>query len=156
MKKEKKISDNVFANILIAVAIMIYFIMINFSYYRLEEDILIIELKILSTGVLILGIIFLEIAYRKGSGKIAMHAIELLVLSGYTLSIMHVVEVKNFVFNDYTLISSYVFSIYYIIKSIIIYTNERRNYLKNLSDIREIVDIKPTKKEAEKRKINGR
>ena len=149
--KKQKISENVFENILIAVAIMLYFILINFSYYRLEENFLVIELKVLSAIVLILGIIFLEKAYHKDSGKIAINAIELLFLSGHTLSIMHVVEVNNFIFTDYILISSYIFSVYYLVKSIIIFTKERREYLKSLSDIREIVDIKPTKKDAEKR-----
>ena len=130
---------------------MLYFILINFSYYRLEENFLVIELKVLSAIVLILGIIFLEKAYHKDSGKIAINAIELLFLSGHTLSIMHVVEVNNFIFTDYILISSYIFSVYYLVKSIIIFTKERREYLKSLSDIREIVDIKPTKKDAEKR-----
>lgn len=149
--KKQKISENVSENILIAVAIMLYFILINFSYYRLEENFLVIELKVLSAIVLILGIIFLEKAYHKDSGKIAINAIELLFLSGHTLSIMHVVEVNNFIFTDYILISSYIFSVYYLVKSIIIFTKERREYLKSLSDIREIVDIKPTKKDAEKR-----
>ena len=52
------------------------------------------------------------------------------------------------------IVSSYAFSIYYILKAIILYTKERRDYLKSLSDIKEIVDIKPTKKEAKKREKN--
>ena len=61
---------------------------------------------------------------------------------------------KKIVFEDYILITSYIFSLYYILKAIIIFTKEKREYLKSLSDIREIVDIKPIKKEAEKRKGN--
>jgi hypothetical protein len=151
LMEKQKISEDVFENILLAVAVMLYFIVINFSYYRLDEDVLIIGLKILSSIVLALGIIFLEVAYHKDSGKLAINAIEILFLSGYTLSIMHVVEVKNFVFANYILVSSYVFSVYYLTKSIIVFTKERREYLKSLSDIREIVNIKPAKKEAEKR-----
>ena len=152
--KKREVSENVFINILIAVAVMLYFMLINFAYFSIENNIFILGLKILSTIVLILGIILLEVAYKKDSGKLAIHAIEVLVLAGYTLSIKHVVEVRNFVFENYILISSYVFSLYYLLKSIIIFTRERKEYLKSLSDIREIVDIKPTKKEAEKRKEN--
>lgn len=152
--KNKKVSENVFINILLAVAIMLYFIIINFSYYKLEANIFILGLKILSTLVLCLGIIFLEISYNKDSGKLAINALEILVLAGYTLSIKHVVEVGNFKFENYILISSYAFSLYYLLKAIIIFTKERKEYLRSLSDIREIVDIKPIKKEAEKRKEN--
>lgn len=151
MKNKRKISRNVYENILLAVAIMLYFIIINFSYYRLPETYLILGLKILSGLVLLLGIFFLENAYHKGSSKLSINAVEILILSGYTLSIVHVVQANKFVFENYILISSYVFSIYYLIKSIFVFTKERRTYLKSLSDIREIVDIKPTKKQAEKR-----
>ena len=42
------------------------------------------------------------------------------------------------------------------LKAIILYTKERREYLRSLSDIREIVDIKPEKREAKKtNKIEG-
>ena len=152
--KNRKISEKVFTNILIAIAIMLYFIVINFSYFRLENDIFILGLKILSFIVLGIGIIFLEIAYKKDSGKIAINAIEILVLACFTISIKHIVEVKKIVFEDYILITSYIFSLYYILKAIIIFTKEKREYLRSLSDIREIVDIKPIKKEAEKRKGN--
>ena len=151
MKNKRKISRNVYENILLAVAIMLYFIIINFSYYRLPETYLILGLKILSGLVLLLGIFFLENAYHKSSSKLSINAVEILILSGYTLSIVHVVQANKFVFENYILISSYVFSIYYLIKSIFVFTKERRTYLKSLSDIREIVDIKPTKKQAEKR-----
>ena len=112
---------------------------------------MILGLKILSGIVLSLGIIFLEIAYKKDSGKLGIYAIEILVLAGFTLSIEYVGESQKFNFQSYIVISSYVFSIYYILKTIVLYTKERREYLKTLSDVREIVDIKPTKKESEKR-----
>lgn len=150
MKEKKVINRNVYENILLAVTIMLYFILINFAYYNIGEISLILGLKIASTVLLILGIIFIEIAYNKENGKIAFHAIELLVLSGFTLSIKHIVEIRNLDFPDFIVLSSYVFSIYYIFKAVILYTKERREYLKSLSDIREIVDIKPIKKEAKK------
>ena len=152
MKNNKKISAKVLENILLAVGIMIFFILINFSYSKLEETKLILGLKIVSGIVLIIGIFFLELAYKKDSGKIAINAIETLVLSGFILSIQHIVKTKDLKFQNYVLISSYAFSAYYILKAVIVFTKERKEYLKSFSDIREIVDIEPTKKEAEKRK----
>ena len=118
--KNKKISKNIFENILIAVAIMIYFILINFSYYEVSSTNLILGLKILSIVVMCVGIIILEIAYKKDNGKIAINGIEMLILAGYTLSIVHVITIKKISFTHYILISSFAFAIYYILKAVIV------------------------------------
>ena len=68
-----------------------------------------------------------------------------------TLSIAHVVEAQKLDFDTYILVSSYIFSIYYLFKAIFVYTKERKEYLKSLSDIKEIVSNEPIKKEATKR-----
>lgn len=153
MEKSKKVNEKVFENIIIAVAILLYFILINFSYYRLEENNLVIGLKIISMMVLLLSIIIFEIAYKKDSGKIAIYGIEILVLASHALSIMQVVEIAKLNFTTYILISSYAFVIYYILKAVILYTIDKRNYLKSLSDIKEIVNNEPIKKEATKKKV---
>ena len=108
-------------------------------------------LKIASLIVLLLTIIIFEIAYHKDSGKIAIHGIETLILAFHTLTIWHIVNKLNISFETYILFSTYAFAIYYILKSILIYTNEKRKYLKSLSDIHEIVSKEPIKKEAKKR-----
>lgn len=146
-----KISRSVYENILIAVAIMIYFILINFAYLRVDEELLSLGLKIFSGIILILSLTFIETAYKRDSGKIAINGLELLVLSGYTLSIMHVVQVSQLSFTDYVLISSYCFSTYYLLKAVIVFTKERREYLKSFNDIHEIVKNEPVKKEAKKK-----
>ena len=153
MGKLKKINDKVFENIIIAVAIMLYFIIINFSYYRLDTNNLIMMLKIASIIILLFSIIIFEIAYKKDNGKIAIYGIEILVLASHVLSIMQVVEIVKIKFTIYILISSYTFAIYYILKAIILYTIDKRNYLKGLSDIKEIVNNEPIKKEATKKKV---
>ena len=152
MEKVKKVNEKVFENIIIAIPIMLYFIIINFTYYRIEETMLQIGLKILSMTILILSIVIFEIAYKKDSGKLAINGIEILVLASHTLSIMQVVEIAKIKFTTYILISSYVFVIYYILKAAILYTIDKRKYLKSLSDIKDIVNNEPIKKEATKKK----
>ena len=149
--KNNKVSFNVYKNILIAVIIMIYFIMINSIYYKLDNSMLLNILKVLSIVILFFGIIVLEISYRKENGKLGINAIEIIVLAGHTLSITHIVQLQKFEFANYILVSSYMFSIYFIFKSIIIYTKEKRDYLNSLSDIREIVVNDPVKKTATKK-----
>lgn len=66
---------------------------------------------------------------------------------------MHIITLFQYHFQFYLLTSSYVFSIYYVLKAIILYTKGRRDYWKSLSDISEIVKKEePIKKEAKKRK----
>ena len=148
---KKDISLNVYKNIVIALAIMIYFIIINSMYYKVENTQLLNILKIFSMVILFVGIIILEIAYRKDNGKLGINAIEVIVLAGHTLSTAHIVELQKFSFANYILVSSYVFSIYYLFKAVFIYTKERRDYLKSLSDIKEIVANEPIKKSATKK-----
>ena len=54
-------------------------------------------------------------------------------------------------FSQYINISCIVYLLYYVFKFIIQYTINRREYLKSLSDIKEIVKSEPLKKEAHKR-----
>ena len=149
--KNNKVSFNVYKNILIAVFIMIYFIIINSLYYKLDISNLINVLKVLSMAILFMGIIVLEIAYRKENGGLGINAAELIAVACHTLSTVHIVELKKFEFANYILVSSYIFSLYFLFKSVIIYTKEKRDYLNSLSDIKEIVANKPTKKEATKK-----
>ena len=118
---KKNISLNVYKNIIIAIAIMIYFIVINSMYYKLEKNNLLLILKALSIVILFMGIIILEIAYRKDNGRLGINAIETIALAGHTLSIAHIVELHKFEFANYILVSSYMFSIYYLFKAVFIY-----------------------------------
>ena len=149
--KSNKVSFNVYKNILIAIIVMLYFIMINTLYYKLEDLMLLNVLKILSIVILVFGIVLLEIAYRKEKGGLGINSIETIVLAGHTLSTAHIVQLQKFEFANYILVSSYMFSIYFLFKSIIIYTKERRDYLNSLSDIKEIVSNEPIKKTATKK-----
>lgn len=144
--------NTVFKNLLKAIGIMAYFIVLNFAYTRMSVDRLMNDIEVFAGIFLVLGLVMLERAYKKDSGKMALSGIELLCLSMHSLSINHVITFYQYDFRFYLLSSSYVFAIYYVLKSIIIYTREKRQYLRNLSDISEIVKEEPIKKEAKKRR----
>ena len=74
------------------------------------------------------------------------------MLAIHTLTIRIVVNKIKIDFDKYVLYSTYTFAIYYVLKSMIIYTIEKKKYLDSLSDIHEIVNNEPVKKEAKKRK----
>lgn len=142
----------IFKNVLKAVGVICYFLILLYATTkmdigRLEEDI-----KIFAGAYLVIGILVLERAYKKDSGIYAITGVELLVLSLHSLSIMHMVNLFKYELNKYLLVSAIIISIYYIIKGIVLYTKEKKDYLKGLSDIPDIVKKdEPVKKEAKKR-----
>ena len=71
---------------------------------------------------------------------------EFLVLAIFTLLIKHIPKLLDCNTQTYVLIGSYLFAIYYMLKSTILYTKERQEDLKKLSDIKEIVKEEPIKK----------
>ncbi len=151
-ENNKIIRKKIFENLIIAVAMMLYFILINFSYLRMEEDLLLQGIKIASLIILFFSIIIFEVAYHKDSGRIAINGIEVLVLAILTLTIRLVTARFKIDFGKYIVYLAYTFTIYYILKSIMLYTIEKKKYLDSLSDIHEIVSNEPVKKEAKKRK----
>lgn len=164
MKKEKtkknkipkeisqEILKKIFYNLLRAIGVMIYFVILNLAYVNIKQEKLVGDIEVFAGAFLVVGIYMLESAYKKDSGEKAITAIELLVLSLHSLSIMHIITFYKYDFRFYLLTSSYVFSIYYVFKSTVMYTKGRKEYLNSLSDISEIVKKEePIKKEAKKR-----
>ena len=156
IKEEKnKLYKKLFKNIMIAIIISIYFIFLNLGNINIDKNIFLTDIKVFSIIILGISIIIFEKAYKKDSGELTINAIEILVLACHTLSLTYVTNIFKFDFKYYVLTSSYIFSIYYIFKDIIIYTRENRKYLKQLSDIPDIVKKeKPTKKKATKKSSN--
>ena len=139
-------------NLLVAIGIIIYFMILVLANTRMNTERLANDIKVFSGTFLVLGILALEKAYKKDSGKIAIIGIELLVLSFHSLSIMHMVNIFKCDFQFYLIISSAIVAGYYILKGIVTYTKDRKEYLRGLSDISEIVkEDEPIKKEAKKK-----
>lgn len=142
----------IFRNIIKAIIVAVYFIVLNIAYSSIKEERLVKDIEIFASVYLIVGIFFLEMAYKKDDGDSAQTGIEFLILSLHSLSIMHVITLFKYDFRFYLLTSSYIFCIYYVLKSIILYTKGRIEYLHSLSDISDIVKKdKPIKKDAKKR-----
>lgn len=148
----QEILKKVFRNLLVAISIMLYFTILNVAFKTIKHERLIEDIKIFAGVFLIAGLIMFEKSYKEDKGKYFYTGIELLVISLHTLSIMHVINMFEYDFQLYLLTSSYVFSIYFVVKATIIYTKGRKEYLDSLSDITEIVKKdEPVKKEATKK-----
>lgn len=150
----EKTNTKIFTNVLIAIAIMSYFVALYLCYGKLETNIFERGLQLVTMILLAITIILFEVAYKRDNGMLAINGIEMLVLSCHALSIPYIIQVFGFDLRWYVTISGYIFAIYFVFKSIVIYTLGRKEYLKSLSDIPEIVKKEePRKKEATKKKV---
>lgn len=150
---EESIMKRVYHLILVAIVVLAYFFGMNLVSSQLEITKIVSILEIIAIGLLLGGLLGLEIAYRKDSGKIMIKAIESLVLAAHAVSAYYVVTRFHFDFKIYLLTSSYVFALYFISKAVVIYTKGKRDYFNSLSDISELVKKEePNIKEATKKK----
>ncbi|MBO4815706.1 MAG: hypothetical protein J5507_01970 [Clostridia bacterium] len=140
-----------FLNLTILVILVLYFCLLNFMFVHFGIEKFVEIYKQISIGILFISIIIFEIAYNKDNGTTAIIGIELLVLSIITLISINMSKKINITFLQYINFSCVIYLIYYIFKLIILYTKERRIYLKSLSDIQEIVNAEPLKKEAKRK-----
>lgn len=139
-------------DLIIAICLIAYVLILALAYTKMNIDRLSKDIQVFAGAFLVLGLLGLEKAYKSDNGKTAITAIELLVMSFYSLSIMHMVALIKCDFINYMFFSAGAIAIYYFIKEIIIFTKQKRDDLKNLSDISEIVKKdEPIKKEAKKR-----
>lgn len=137
-EKKLKINKRIFQNIIIAIAIVLYFTFINLGFYNIEPSKFLIDLQVFSMLTIGITIIVFEKAYKKDSGELAIYGIESLVLSICTLLTIYVGMYYNNKFSYIINTISMLFAIYYVGKSIVIYTKMKRKALKRASDIDKI------------------
>lgn len=140
-----------FINFAILVVFVLYFYLLNHLFFNLGRERFIEIYKYISISIIFLTIIIFEIAYKKESGIITIYGLEVFLLSVNTIISITMISKLNITFENYINISCLCYLIYYIFKFIINYTINKREYLKSLSDIKDIVNTDPLKKEAHKR-----
>ena len=148
---DEKTMKDVYANIVKAILVIFYFLIVNLAYENVNIETLNRGIQLFTMIFLFITIFIFEISYKKDDTKLAIEGIELLVLSFITLTIDHVITKYHFELKPYALVISYVYAIYFILKGIVIYTKGRKQYADSLSDIREIVKKEePAKKESKR------
>ena len=140
-----------FINFAILVVFVLYFYLLNHLFFYLGRVKFTEIYKYISISIVFLTTIIFEIAYKKESGIITIYGLEVFLLSVNTIISITMISKLNITFENYINISCLCYLIYYIFKFIINYTINKREYLKSLSDIKDIVNTDPLKKEAHKR-----
>lgn len=143
--QKQKVVKKVLINIGFAMAMIVYLIVVALATKNIELSVLEKDLKIITLGILVLGIGVLERAYKKDNSQMAINAVEILVFGAINLCMMYAIKI-NFVklgdfkdvVNGITFIGSVVAG-YYILKSIIISVKNVRKFKKENNDIKEII-----------------
>lgn len=141
MPKEVKESlrKEIFTNIIICACLVAYFLFLFLGSVDKTKAVRVIDLKIFSTIYLATSIILFEIAYKKDSGKIAIHGVEILLVAIMTLFLPYIIfELDSKYQKIYYFVGEYI-AVYYVIKCICIAIIRKRKYSKDVSDIKEII-----------------
>lgn len=137
--KKNQILNKIFKNLLIASGIIIYFILLILAFINIEKQFVIIGYRALSLGALALAIILFEKSYKNDSGSTAVHGIEALVIALITLFLPYIFFKSIHSDRIYVIMVGVYISIYYLLKSIFVYKHEKKKFIKNSNDIKEIV-----------------
>lgn len=138
-EKKNKITKNIFHNIAIANIVMIYFIFLILGYQTLAKETFMIDLQVFSGIAIGLTIVIFEKAYKKDSGEYAIHGIETMFIAIVTLISTYIFSKYEEKFAAIMLTICYLFDIYFVAKSIIIYLKMKSEALKRTNDIHKIV-----------------
>lgn len=149
---ENKLNKKLIENISMAIAIIVYFMSLIFGKERINATNYTNLLKTYTMCLGILSIIIFEFSYKKESVKSMYTGIEVLILSIVTMFSIYICKVKELKYIFYLALFAYAFSIYYLIKDILIYNKTKKEYLKTLTDIEEITK----KEEPQKAKVTSR
>lgn len=145
---KNQILNKVFVNLLMAISVIVYFLLLILGFIYIEKQIAIICYKIISLLILAVTIIIFEKSYNKENGYLAINGIEFLIFSIITLFVPYIFFKSSFSNRVYTQMIGIYISIYYLLKSIIIYKYEKKKFLKEINDIKDIIkkdSIKPNK-----------
>ena len=134
---KEKINTKIFKNLIAAVIVMAYLLLISATYYKLNnfEELV----KYYSCGISILSVVFFEIAYSKKNIFYCLIGIELLSCGILSIYIPYIYLHTNTKFRAFVIILPAVLVVYYFIKAIIIFKKEQIEYEDSLSDIKDIL-----------------
>lgn len=138
-KQENQINNTIFKNIIIAISISIFFLLLILGVQNIETNIYVTDLKVFTTGLAISTIILFEMSYRKNSGKLCINGIECFFL---TLVVMISIYNCRLYYDQYIkmlALAEFLFSIYYVGKSIVLYLKMKKIYANTHNDISEII-----------------
>ena len=139
--RKEKIDKNILENLCFGIAFLLYFIFLNLGAMHIRPEVYLVDLKVFSLVSIAITIGTYERAYHKDSGRIAIHGIELMVLSIITLIALYIQQTYPAILTDILNAVAVLYAVYFVMKSIIVHLEMKKVALKRASDIRKITHI---------------
>lgn len=133
---KNKRDENVFRNLVFAIGVIVYFIILNLGYFFIEKSIYTRDSVVFSFVALIATIVLFEKAYRMEKGFFAIHGLEALAVAIYTYFIPYTYFNLDNTAVKVLMIIPVFFGVYYCIKGIAICIKAGKN---NKNDIKDII-----------------
>lgn len=140
-EQKEKTYKKLFINFIIAIVIFVYFFVLNnILFVKLDNHVFEKTMYVIS-AVMVLGLIVeIEIAYRKDNDSLAVHGMELFVITMLTIFMPYVFLHRGQTYKFLYSLSSMYIAIYYSLKCLIIYLIDMKKYKNELSDVKELVN----------------
>ena len=133
---KEKIAKKALRNFLFATGILLLFVVLKLIAINLKKQVASLIFKEISIGLFVVTLFLFETAYKKDDDNLAITSIEMFFLSIVTLLTPYILISRTSI---YTSIVGVYFVVYYAIKNLILYRNQKNEYLNQKSDIAEIV-----------------
>ena len=138
-RKKKKLIGKCRNNIIILFVILIYLILLGIGESNIQTGTYVMILKVLNIILIIGTVIMFEISYKLNKNEIILHSIELLVISFFTLFLIPAYSLYYGNFYKVIILGAILSIVYYLLKCTIIIIKFKREYRKNLIDIKSII-----------------
>ncbi len=137
--EKKKLLKKIFKNMLILFIILIYIFILQIGEENIETETYKIILKTLSIVLICVTTIMFEISYKTNKNEIILHSIEILTLSFFTLFLISAYSLYYGSFYKVIQAAMIAYTVYYLVKSIIIRKIYKKKYYESINDIKTIV-----------------
>ena len=157
LTKEVKniIAKKALDNFLIALDVLLLFLILIITARKLPKNITLLIYKICSVVLFSFTLFVFEMAYKKDDDDTTIHGIEIFILSVVTLLTPYILVERPTAF---TLNVGAYFTAYYILKNLVVYKKEKNKFLRQQSDISQIIKKeskdKIAQEEIEKKNVN--
>jgi len=133
---KEKIAKKVLKNFLILLNILLFFVILLLVGSHLNKEQTLLVYKTISVCLYVFTLVLFEIAYKKDNDVLAIHSIEILILSLITLINQNTFLEKS---NEFVIYLALFATAYYVEKNLAIYKKEKKDFLREQSDIKDII-----------------
>ncbi len=139
LEVKNEIMNKICDCVLSAIIVYTYFIFLNLGIRNIHQDVLVMDLKVFSVSLAVIAIMLLEIAYSKKETKNLYRGIEILGLAIITMLLQYFVLYLTPKYRIMVPIFAVIYNVYFVLKALFLIYKTKSNYMKNLSDIKQII-----------------